>query len=119
MESMIRCASAADLVRRLAMTADDRELVAAETRGEISGTGATAQPQTDELQQRVADRMPQRIVDVLEPVEIEPQHGKSLIRPHAGDGLAQLFPEERPVRQIGELIVMRQMGDAASDAGVR
>ena len=49
------------------------ELVAAEARDRVALAERRAKPAADLLQQQVAVRMPERVVDLLEPVEIE-QH---------------------------------------------
>ena len=50
---------------------DDRELVAAETRHHVVVTQAAAQPLGDHADQLVADRVAERVVDVLEVIEID------------------------------------------------
>ena len=63
------------------------------------------------LQQVVADRMTERVVDVLEVVEIEAQHGDLLVALHAAQSLLQLLPEQHAVRQVGQRIVPRHVRD--------
>ena len=64
-------------------------------------------------QQQVADRVAERVVDVLEAVEIEEQHGE-LAAPavRAGDRLPDAIGEQRPVGQAGQRVVMRHVHDA-------
>ena len=46
--------------------------------------------------------MPERIVDMLEAVEIEHHHRDALALLRAGDGVVQPILEQRPVRQSGQ-----------------
>ena len=55
--------------------------------------------------------MSERIVDALEPVEIEAKHGELFAVTQPPQAFLQLFAEEHTVGQIGQLIVPRQMGD--------
>jgi hypothetical protein len=57
--------------------------------------------------------MPENVVDVLETIEVETQHGETLVA--AGRGLQrrlQTLRERRAVRQVGQGIVLREVGDA-------
>ena len=63
------------------------------------------------LQQRVADRMPERVVDALEAVEVEAEHGKALAAHQAQQRLLQLLAEQRAVGEAGQRIVAREVGD--------
>ena len=89
----------------------DREFVAAEPRHRVVLRHAFAEAPCDLFQQRVADRMAKRIVDVLEVVEIETQHRKLIAAPDEPQGLFELFAEQRPVRQIGQRVMARHMGN--------
>ncbi len=55
--------------------------------------------------------MTERVVDALELVDVDVQHGQLLVRPHRVQGLFEPLPEQQPVRQVGQCIVMRQMRD--------
>ena len=57
---------------------DDGELVAAEAGNRVELPDAAAQPVGDDLQQLVADRMSERVVDALEMIEVEAQHRQAL-----------------------------------------
>ena len=62
------------LSRAVADLGDDDELVAAEA-GEAGAFGRDrAQPAADFGEHLVADRVAERVVDFLEPVEVEPEH---------------------------------------------
>ena len=98
---------------RLAIAAElhDREFVAAQSRDRVVFGDALAETPGDLLQQRVADRMAQQIVDVLEVVEVEAEHRNLIAAPDEPQGLFELFAEQRPVRQIGQRIMTRHMRD--------
>ena len=56
---------------------DDGEFVAAQTGQDIGIAKRGLEPLRDFDQQLIAGRMPQRIVHILELVEVEHQHGES------------------------------------------
>ena len=58
----------------VAAVEQDRELVAAEPRGQVARAQAGAQPAGEGHQQLVADLVPEAVVDALEVVEVEEQH---------------------------------------------
>ncbi len=62
------------------------------------------------LQQFVADRVAERVVDLLEAIEVDDHQGAA---PAAGVGigerLVQHGPHHRPVGQVGEAVVARQL----------
>ena len=55
---------------------DDGEFVAAEPRDEIVAAHDAAQPLRDVEDQLVADMVAERVVDVLEVVEVDVEHGR-------------------------------------------
>ena len=57
---------------------DDGEFVAAEPGDEIGLADAAAQPAGDAFQQFVADRVAERVVDALEFVDVDIEHGELL-----------------------------------------
>ena len=54
----------------------DRELVAAEPGHHITGANCARDSICRLLEEMVADRVPKRVVDVLEPVEVEGMYGE-------------------------------------------
>ena len=67
----------------------DGEFVAAQTRHQIAVAQAAAQAVGDRLQQLVADRVAERIVDALEVVEIEAMHRELVaLAAHAAEQLS-------------------------------
>ena len=91
-------ASSADAVRE-----QDGELVAAEPGGGLVLAEA-GEPLADALQQLVAELVAERVVHLLEVVDVEQQHD----RPHVagGERRVDLGAEERPVRQPRQLVVV-------------
>ena len=91
---------------------NDREFVAAEARDEIARSDALPEGDGHRFQQFVADQMSERIVDALEFVDVEVKHGELVAGGEGGEFALQPVMEQGAVRQIGQRIVMRQMGDA-------
>ena len=90
---------------------NDGEFVAAEPGRHIGFFKATAQAIGDALEQFIADRMAERVVDALEFVDIDIEHRQLLARPYRLERLFQPLAEQDPVRQFGQPVVMRQMRD--------
>ena len=81
---------------------EDGELVAAEPGEHVGLAHAHPQQRGDAAKQVVAGAVAERVVDVLEVVEVEHQHGAAAaVAPHLGDPLVELVLEpaavERPV----------------------
>ncbi len=81
----------------------DRELAATEPdhRAGCAGAGAAEQALGDEPQHRVAGPAPEDVVDLLEAVEVEDQHGS---RPVARQEAVEAAAQDRPVGQPGERV---------------
>ena len=102
-----------DLVAFGGLFQDDHEFVAAEPRHDVARAQRAAQPAADFHQQHVAGVMPQRIVDDLEAVEIDEQHGKlPLVALRGVDRAAQHLVEHFAVGQVGQAVMRRQIFDA-------
>ena len=89
----------------------DRELVAAQPRQDVAFLQAAAHPLGHRLEQLVAGRMAERVVDALEMVEIEIEHREL---PAAADQrklLLELLTQQHAIGQVGERIVVRQVRD--------
>ena len=102
--------------RLLNLRHDDGEFIAAQTRDGIGFARAATQPLGDELQQFVADRMPERIVDTLELVEIEAKHRQALPAFHALEFVLEPFAQQRAIGQVCQGIVTRHVADALHGA---
>ena len=90
---------------------NDRKLVAADARHRVGFANASAQPVGNGLQQLVADLMPERVIDTLETVQIDAEHGEALAPSHAGKRARQLLAKMHTIGQVGKRIVARHMRD--------
>ena len=88
-----------------------RKLVAAEPRCHVAVPEAAAQAIGHTLEKLVADQMSERIVDALEFVDVDIEHGQLLAGPDRAQRLLEPLAKQRPVGQVGQRVVMRHMGD--------
>ena len=96
--------------RRLLAVDDQAELVAGEPRHHAAAR-RRLQPIGDQDQHLVAGRMTKHVVDFLQAVEIDAEHGEFLVGAGAGlDHLRQRLQERGAVRQIGEAVMIGHMG---------
>ncbi len=92
---------------------ENGKLIAAEPRHRISFMGASAQTLGQHAQHGVAGRVAERVVEPLEPVEIdEEQHDAATRRPIFGHCRVQALAKERAIGQIGQPVVMGHVADA-------
>ena len=90
-----------------------REFIAAEPRHRVGGAQRVAQARRHFLQHQITGVMPERVVDLLETVEIDQQDREALvIAMRSQDRLLQSIEEQRAVREVGERVVIREVGDA-------
>ena len=89
----------------------DRKLVPAQTGHDVFAADATAHAFGRRLQQPVTDGMSERVVDVLEMVEIEAEHRDGFGASQAAQDRSHPLVERHTVRQVCERIVMRQVPD--------
>jgi hypothetical protein len=86
------------------------ELVTALPADRIRGARTAQQAGRDGLEQLVAERVPERIVDVLEAIEVEVEdRDVSLVARGRADRVADAFLEEHAIRQAGEIVMLRRM----------
>ena len=98
----------------LAADLQHREFVAAEPRDEALVEDSGAQFAADVLQQLIADGVAQRVVDVLEVVEIDDVHRKRARGRRRGVRQPKQLILERPsVRKIRQRVVARQKVEAS------
>src|SRR5260370_1370442 len=82
------------------------ELIAAKQRDGVSGPQHAAQSRCHLLQEAVASIMAERVVDVLESIEVEEQHAEHpLIATRGEQGLAQAVSEKAAIRETGQRVV--------------
>ena len=96
----------------------DGELVAAHARDGVGLADAGSQPRRHHLQQLVAGGMAQRIVDVLEEIEIEQMDGNDVAALDAGQRVLQPLVEQHAVGQAGQRIVQRHVRDLGLGAAL-
>ena len=91
---------------------EHHEFVAAEARHEILGPQHLAQPIGDGAQQLVAAGMAERVVDLLELVEVDEQQRRQLLRALLDrQQPLDLVAEIDPVGKRRQLVITRQMAD--------
>ena len=73
---------------------------------------AVAQARPDFAQQQVADLVAERVVDVLEVVEVHQQHGDRPGRGRGGERRLQPRGEHRAIGQAGERVAIGEVHDA-------
>ena len=106
----------------LAVLQQDRELVAAEAGGGVGRTQTALEPLAHLVQQPVACRVTEGVVDRLEVVEVHEQDRDRLVLPHLTlQGVRDTVVEQRPVREgrhgiveglVGELLLeLLALGD--------
>src|SRR5882724_5149657 len=89
------------------------ELVAAKPCNHVAGAHTTAEPGRHLDQQGIARRMTQRVVDDLEPVEVDEQNrALPMIAARCLEREAQQLVEHGPVWQIGQVVVRGEIPDA-------
>ena len=86
----------------------DHELVAAEARRGVRGADAGGEARGGLAEQLVARGVAERVVDVLEHVEVDEEDRRLGLRARgAGEGVLEPVHEQQAVRQAGERVVER------------
>ena len=89
------------------------ELITAQPRDRVRGAQCVSQARRNFLQHQVAGMVPERVVDFLEPVEVDQQDGEALfIAMRSEDRLLQPIEKQGAVGKVGERVVIRQVCDA-------
>ncbi|ODS03010.1 hypothetical protein AUC71_12115 [Methyloceanibacter marginalis] len=100
------------ILGRLDLLSDDGELVTAKPADEIDLSNIFLQARGDLLQQRIAGGMAERVVHLLEAVEVETEHRDDVaVALGARDRTVKMLPELHPIGQAGERIVQGQEVD--------
>ena len=103
----------AGLLRMVQMRDDDGELVATEPHDDIAPPHRGRQAGRDLAEQVVSGGMAERIVDRLEPIEIETQQRQlTAAGSDLGEPQLEMLMKHRTVGQSGEDVMTRQMSDA-------
>src|SRR5205085_8732532 len=85
----------------------DCKLVAAEASDGVAVARELAQAASELADQQVSSLVPERVVDVLEPIEVEHENGDVHVPP--AQRMLQAVLEQGPVGQAGKNVVKRQM----------
>ena len=108
--AMISRATLLGFVRRFEVLQHDGELVAAEARDGVLRAHALLQARGGGAQDAVAGGVAERIVDVLEAVQVEEQHRDAAALPaRAHDRARQPLRQQRAVGQAGQRVVVGQV----------
>ena len=110
--AMIFCALRGRIVRVLDLRQQHDEFIAALTADRVRAPDARHQASCHRLQQRVANRMSQAVVHVLEPIQIEEQHGQA-VAVTAGQGnrlVSRSFSSMRLGRSVRKSCCARWTG---------
>ena len=104
--------------RAVEVFGEDRVLVAAQPRHHVGAAHGADDAAAGLDQQLVADCMPHAIVDQLEAIEVEEQHGEAGVgvAARAADRARQPFQQLHPVGQAGQRIVGGLVGQLALGA---
>ena len=87
------------------LTRKHRELVAAEPRHEPLGSDHLPQPRSEIAQHLIAEVVAERVVDLLEAVEVEQHHAERLARPSRGrDPFVEPRAEPLAVGEAGQFV---------------
>ena len=96
------------VVHAVDVLAQHDELVATEPGDGVGLAHRGLDPRGRLDEQLVADRVAERVVDRLEPVEVDVQHAAhAVVAPDAGERLVEPVGEHHPVRQPGQRVVQR------------
>ena len=91
-----------------------RELVAAETGEQVLAAHHALEAARDLGEQQVADAVTERVVDDLEPVDVEVQHAdRAAVAPRGRGRLLQALHERGPIREAGQVVTRRLLEQAA------
>jgi hypothetical protein len=97
---------------RLKVFGHDGELIAAKTADKIRLAYALPEPRRNLGQERIAGGVPERVVDVLEAIEIEGEHGHQMaVASRPRHGAFEMLVKLQPVRQVGQRVVHGQVAD--------
>ena len=90
---------------------DDCELVAAESRDDIGAAQYLPQTLCDALEQRIAGRMAQRVIDGFEMVKVDPEECEAGFRLQSLKPSVECFAEVKPIGDFRQRVMPCQPGD--------
>ena len=101
-----------DVVRVPHPGLNDGELVAAKPGDEIGFLHAAAETERHRFEQLVADHVSERVVDALEFVDVDIEHRQLPVVRDVRQFFLEPFVKQSAVRQVGQRVVMGEVGDA-------
>ena len=97
----------------------DDELVSAHSGHGVRFTYAREQPLPNGREEDIAIRVPKRVVDLFEPVDINEEDGNLMVVGLCSkDRLAETLVEQRAIGEAGQVIMMREIVDMVGAAAV-
>ena len=98
------------LQRRVLAFEHANELVAAQASQQIAAPQVRSQATRHFDQQVVTDRVPERVIDLLELIKVQEEHSQlPLLALRLGDGITQMVIAQQAVGQASQRVVMCQM----------
>ena len=98
---------------------EDDELVAAEPPDRLAAPQHGFEPGADRAEELIAGGVAERVVDLLEAVEVDEQHARHTeVAAGARHHLFDAVEHERAVRETGERVVQGLVADLVDQAGV-
>jgi hypothetical protein len=88
---------------------DDCKFVSTEPSHQIALPHGLSQPASHSSQETVADRVTERIVDILEIVEVKVEDSEPVSAPEPFERFFKPLPEQHPIRQARERVMMRHI----------
>ncbi len=114
---MMRSATVGRVMHAVDVFAQHDELVAAETRDRVGLADGGLDPSGGFDEELVAHRVAERVVDGLEPVQVDEQHAEhAAVTSDAGERLLEPVGEHHAVRQTGERIVQHLVRELRLEA---
>ena len=91
----------------------DRELIAADARNQIRLPDTQPQAAGGFANEKIARRVPKRVIDRLEMIEVEHEYIErtASMPPRLGHGTSDMLAEQQPVRQLRQPVVMGLVGN--------
>ncbi len=90
----------------------DDELVAADPAGRVGLPDDARQSGADDLQELIARGVAEKVVDLLEAVDVDVQGGgRGLSSSRAGEHLLRAVEHQRPIREPGQAVVEGQVAE--------
>jgi hypothetical protein len=101
------------LYNRICYILNNGELIAAKPGDQGSFPDALTQPRGNSLEQSIARRMSERVIDFLEAIEIEHEHCQVGAAPaRHGKRVLQMFPQQCAIWQVGQRVMVSHVSNS-------